>query len=81
MLNRGWALDKCAKYLEGVTFNLSQSIKHNEMAMKALHPKGPDDPQVLNLKAINLRKKQFLIKVYLQYCAVSSQLNKYIRSF
>lgn len=77
MMKRNWELAKCSKYLEAVTYNLAQSISHDELYTTTLQQKGLDESQVLSLKAITLRKKQFLVKVYLQYCAVSSQLNKF----
>jgi hypothetical protein len=79
MLNpsyRSWQLAKCAKYIEAVTYNIAQSITHDEAVINAKAPKNYEDPQINGLRAITLRKKQFLVKVYLQYCAVASQLNK-----
>lgn len=75
-----WTLDKCAKYIEAVTYNLAQSIKHDELNQDQTRSKGPENQHALISKAITLRKKQFLVKVYLQYCAVSSQLNRLFMS-
>jgi len=71
-------LDKCAKYIDGVVYNLDQSSKQDEELIKECTLEKMDPTQRTTLRAIKLRKLQFLLKVYLQYCAVLSQLSKYI---
>jgi len=70
-------LDKCSKYIDGVVYNLDQSSKQDEEHFKEYSFEKMDPNQKTTLRAIKLRKFQFLLKVYLQYCAVLSQLSKY----
>lgn len=70
-----WSLEKCSKYVDGVLFNLNQSLKQDEALLKEPGHK-LDNNQKSAIRAIKLRKLQFLVKVYLQHCAVLSQLSK-----
>lgn len=72
-----WMLDKCSKYIDGVVYNLDQSSKQDEELLKEYSFEKLDQNQKTTLRVIKLRKHQFLLKVYLQYCAVLSQLSKY----
>jgi hypothetical protein len=70
-----WVLDKCSKYIDAVIFNLTLSIKQDEQAVQGQAEK--TNPQLINVyRSIKLKKLQFLVRVYLQHCAVLSQLSK-----
>ena len=71
-----WVLDKCSKYIDGVIYNLDQSLKQDEAHIREISTTPIDLEQKGALKGIKLRKLLFLLKVYLQHCAVLSQLSK-----
>jgi len=72
-----WVLDKCSKYIDGVIYNLDQSLKQDEAHIREISTTPIDLEQKGALKGIKLRKLLFLLKVYLQHCAVLSQLSKH----
>ena len=61
-------------------YNIKESIFQDDNTIKNLSASNEDDEaaaeEISNLLAVRLRKKYFLVKVYLQHCAVLSQLGK-----
>ncbi len=67
------------EYTDAVIYNLSQSIKQDENVIAT--SKDLSSNQIAFINSIKIRKQKFLLKMYLQCCAVLSQLNKYIDVF
>ena len=74
-----WALDDCLKYIDAVIYNLNESLIDE-------HPKSPKRSKpspsgnmpledTANI-ASKLRKKNLLLKVYLQQSAILSHLER-----
>lgn len=76
MMISNWSLEKCSRYIDGVIYNLQDSFNHETAALEALIAQHAPKEQIQSMKAIRLRKQHFLLKVYLQHCAVLSQLSK-----
>ena len=76
MKNSMWVLEKCSKYIDGVIYNLNESIKQDENNYLQALQKKMNWSHLQGLKAIKIRKQHFLLKIYLQHCAVLSQLSK-----
>lgn len=72
-----WSLEKCSKYTDGVIFNLVESLKHDEANYNKLVQKKSSIKELHLCQSIRLKKMHFLIKVYLQHCAVLSQLSRH----
>ncbi|EGR31517.1 hypothetical protein IMG5_107360 [Ichthyophthirius multifiliis] len=64
-----WELDKCYQYIDGVIYNLEQGLKEQEQNEK--EQKNED------FQSYKIKKQSFLVKSYLQKCAILSQLGMY----
>lgn len=73
--HRMWVLEKCSKYVDAVIYNLNHSLKQDDSHMQNLKKVNPNSTQIQNLRSIKIKKLQFLLRVYLQHCAVLSQLS------
>ena len=76
--HRGWVLEKCAEYIDAVIYNLDQSIQQDDSIINT--STDLSSSQLATITCIKIRKQKFLLKVYLQCCAVLSQLSKYYYS-
>ncbi|CAD8180633.1 unnamed protein product [Paramecium octaurelia] len=65
-----WILDKCSKYLDGVIYNMEIGIKEDEQDLQTL-------ANVQEKQAQLIKRQAFLVKAYLQYTAILSQLGKH----
>ncbi|CAD8110216.1 unnamed protein product [Paramecium sonneborni] len=65
-----WILDKCSKYLDGVIYNMEIGIKEDEQDLQTL-------PNLQEKQAQLIKRQTFLVKAYLQYTAILSQLGKH----
>ncbi|CAD8076454.1 unnamed protein product [Paramecium primaurelia] len=65
-----WILDKCSKYLDGVIYNMEIGIKEDEQDLQTLS-------NVQEKQAQLIKRQAFLVKAYLQYTAILSQLGKH----
>ncbi|CAD8199241.1 unnamed protein product [Paramecium pentaurelia] len=65
-----WILDKCSKYLDGVIYNMEIGIKEDEQDLQTL-------TNVQEKQAQLIKRQAFLVKAYLQYTAILSQLGKH----
>ncbi|CAD8105326.1 unnamed protein product [Paramecium sonneborni] len=65
-----WILDKCSKYLDGVIYNMEIGIKEDEQDLQTL-------ANVQETQAQLIKRQTFLVKAYLQYTAILSQLGKH----
>ena len=72
--NSLWLLEKCAKYIDGVLYNLHDSIKEDEINIQ--NNKHLGKAQILTLKEMKMKKTKFLIQSTLQFCAILSQLDQ-----
>jgi hypothetical protein len=72
-----WVLDKCSKYIDGVIYNLNESLKQDEVSYLQAVQKKMSWSHLQALRTVKLRKQHFLLKIYLQHCAVLSQLSKH----
>ena len=77
---RLWVLEKCSIYADGAIYNIKESLAHDEEAYKKYasteNKQQSEQEGIVELLAVKLRKKYFLIRVYLQHCAVLSQMGK-----
>jgi len=71
----GWVLEKCAEYIDAVIYNLDQSIQQDDVIINS--STDLSHTQQATITCIKIRKQKFLLKVYLQCCAVLSQLSKH----
>lgn len=68
-----WKLEKCAKYLDAVIYNISESLHDEKTKNQTMNV---SEEILKELEALKLKKMKFLIHSYLQYCAILSQINK-----
>ncbi|KAL4456125.1 hypothetical protein ABPG74_014086 [Tetrahymena malaccensis] len=84
-----WILDKCSKYIDGVIYNLEMSLKEEDSieSMSDLAPNLTESMKQganfnktgrkknidKDLLAYKIKKQTFLVKSYLQCCAILSQ--------
>ncbi|KAL4510660.1 hypothetical protein ABPG72_004814 [Tetrahymena utriculariae] len=65
-----WKLDKCNKYIDGVIYNLETSLKND------FWPEYENFESQIALEkvAYKIKRQTFLVRCYLQQCAILSQL-------
>ncbi|EAS07471.2 hypothetical protein TTHERM_00572070 (macronuclear) [Tetrahymena thermophila SB210] len=65
-----WKLDKCNKYIDGVIYNLETSLKNDFWP----EYENFESQIVLEKVAYKIKRQTFLVRCYLQQCAILSQL-------
>lgn len=69
-------MEKCAKYIDAVIYNITDSLE--EVSASATKD-GLSQDLLKEMDAMRLKKMKFLIHSYLQYCAILSQINKFLK--
>ena len=67
-------LDKCSKYIDGVIYNIEISLEEEEEQQQNSREGMESKISEKEELAYHVKRSTFLIKCYLQYCAIISQL-------